>query len=77
MFPSPEEAPSATSPGTEPTGTSEPLGTSTVSAELYSPWAAGDSEQSEYVGVVCGCVGGGAGYRRPGLGSILLLPSRY
>ncbi|XP_077610588.1 von Willebrand factor A domain-containing protein 5B2 isoform X2 [Crocuta crocuta] len=46
VFPSPEEAPSATSPGTEPTGTSEPLGTSTVSAELYSPWAAGDSEQS-------------------------------
>ncbi|XP_077610589.1 von Willebrand factor A domain-containing protein 5B2 isoform X3 [Crocuta crocuta] len=46
VFPSPEEAPSATSPGTEPTGTSEPLGTSTVSAELYSPWAAGDSEQT-------------------------------
>ena len=34
VFPSPEEAPSATSPGTEPTGTSEPLGTGTVSAEL-------------------------------------------
>nr|XP_031308184.1 von Willebrand factor A domain-containing protein 5B2 isoform X3 [Camelus dromedarius] len=46
VFPSPEEAPSATSPGTEPTGTSEPLGTGTVSAELSSPWAAGDSEQS-------------------------------
>uniref|UniRef100_G1P6Y2 von Willebrand factor A domain containing 5B2 n=2 Tax=Myotis lucifugus TaxID=59463 RepID=G1P6Y2_MYOLU len=41
MFPSPEEVPSATSAGTEPTGTSEPLGT-----ELSSPWAAGDSEQS-------------------------------
>lgn len=51
MFPSPEEAPSATSPGTEPTGTSEPLGTGTVSAELSSPWAAGDSEQSECPGV--------------------------
>ncbi|XP_057595514.1 von Willebrand factor A domain-containing protein 5B2 isoform X3 [Hippopotamus amphibius kiboko] len=47
VFPSPEEAPSATSLGTEPTGTSEPLGTCTVSAELSSPWAAGDSEQSE------------------------------
>ncbi|XP_059019275.1 von Willebrand factor A domain-containing protein 5B2 isoform X2 [Mustela lutreola] len=46
VFPSPEEAPSATSPGTEPTGTSELLGTGTVSAELSSPWAAGDSEQS-------------------------------
>ncbi|XP_070099461.1 von Willebrand factor A domain-containing protein 5B2 isoform X3 [Equus caballus] len=46
VFPSPEEAPSATSPGTEPTGTSEPLGTGTVSAELSSPWAAGDSEQT-------------------------------
>ncbi|XP_004424718.1 PREDICTED: von Willebrand factor A domain-containing protein 5B2 [Ceratotherium simum simum] len=46
VFPSPEEVPSATSPGTEPTGTSEPLGTGTVSAELSSPWAAGDSEQS-------------------------------
>ncbi|XDC50368.1 hypothetical protein R6Z07M_001550 [Ovis aries] len=46
VFPSPEEAPSATSPGTEPTGTSEPLGTGTVSAELSSPWAAGDSERS-------------------------------
>ncbi|XP_062966434.1 von Willebrand factor A domain-containing protein 5B2 isoform X4 [Cynocephalus volans] len=46
MFPSPEEAPSATSPGTEPTGTSEPLGTGTVSAELSSAWAAGDSEQT-------------------------------
>ncbi|XP_023116112.1 von Willebrand factor A domain-containing protein 5B2 isoform X2 [Felis catus] len=46
VFPSPEEAPSATSPGTEPTGTSEPLGTGTVSAELSSLWAAGDSEQS-------------------------------
>ncbi|KAB1283290.1 von Willebrand factor A domain-containing protein 5B2 [Camelus dromedarius] len=50
VFPSPEEAPSATSPGTEPTGTSEPLGTGTVSAELSSPWAAGDSEQSECLG---------------------------
>ncbi|XP_054940120.1 von Willebrand factor A domain-containing protein 5B2 isoform X2 [Physeter macrocephalus] len=46
VFPSPEEAPSATSPGTEPTGTSEPLGTGTVSAELSSPWAAGDSDPS-------------------------------
>ncbi|KAB0362691.1 hypothetical protein FD754_006847 [Muntiacus muntjak] len=46
VFPSPEEAPSATSPGTEPTGTSEPLRTGTVSAELSSPWAAGDSERS-------------------------------
>ncbi|XP_038318852.1 von Willebrand factor A domain-containing protein 5B2 isoform X2 [Canis lupus familiaris] len=46
VFPSPEEVPSATSPGTEPTGTSELLGTGTVSAELSSPWAAGDSEQS-------------------------------
>uniref|UniRef100_A0A8C9B9P5 von Willebrand factor A domain containing 5B2 n=1 Tax=Phocoena sinus TaxID=42100 RepID=A0A8C9B9P5_PHOSS len=45
VFPSPEEAPSATSPGTEPTGTSEPLGTGTVSAELSSPWAAGDSDR--------------------------------
>uniref|UniRef100_F6YE57 von Willebrand factor A domain containing 5B2 n=1 Tax=Macaca mulatta TaxID=9544 RepID=F6YE57_MACMU len=46
VFPSPEEAPSAASPGTEPTGTSEPLGTGTVSAELSSPWAAGDLERS-------------------------------
>uniref|UniRef100_A0A8C9DSP5 von Willebrand factor A domain containing 5B2 n=1 Tax=Prolemur simus TaxID=1328070 RepID=A0A8C9DSP5_PROSS len=46
VFPSPEEVPSAASPGTEPTGTSEPLGTGTVSAELSSPWAAGDSERS-------------------------------
>ncbi|XP_059543172.1 von Willebrand factor A domain-containing protein 5B2 isoform X1 [Myotis daubentonii] len=46
MFPSPEEVPSATSAGTEPTGTSEPLGTGTVPGELSSPWAAGDSEQS-------------------------------
>ncbi|TKC52864.1 hypothetical protein EI555_003446 [Monodon monoceros] len=46
VFPSPEEAPSATSPGTEPTGTSEPLGTGTVSAELSSPWAARDSDRS-------------------------------
>ncbi|XP_036059040.1 von Willebrand factor A domain-containing protein 5B2 isoform X2 [Onychomys torridus] len=46
VFPSPEEAFSVTSPGTEPTHTSEPLGTSTVSAELSSPWAVGDSEQS-------------------------------
>ncbi|XP_049566537.1 von Willebrand factor A domain-containing protein 5B2 isoform X2 [Orcinus orca] len=46
VFPSPEEAPSATSPGTEPTGTSEPLGTGTVSAELSSRWAAGDSDRS-------------------------------
>ncbi|XP_012496150.1 PREDICTED: von Willebrand factor A domain-containing protein 5B2 [Propithecus coquereli] len=46
VFPSPEEVPSAVSPSTEPTGTSEPLGTGTVSAELSSPWAAGDSEQS-------------------------------
>ncbi|MBZ3881219.1 von Willebrand factor A domain-containing protein 5B2 [Sciurus carolinensis] len=46
VFPSPEEAPSVASPGTEPTGTSEPLETGTVSAELSSPWAAGDSEQS-------------------------------
>ncbi|XP_023364422.1 von Willebrand factor A domain-containing protein 5B2 isoform X2 [Otolemur garnettii] len=46
VFPSPEEVPSAASPGTEPTGTSEPLGTSTVSAELSSLWAAGDSERT-------------------------------
>nr|XP_045006759.1 von Willebrand factor A domain-containing protein 5B2 [Jaculus jaculus] len=46
VFPSPEEIPSATSPGTEPTGTSQPLGTATMSAELLSSWAAGDSEQS-------------------------------
>nr|XP_024648102.1 von Willebrand factor A domain-containing protein 5B2 isoform X5 [Macaca nemestrina] len=46
VFPSPEEAPSAASPGTEPTGTSEPLGTGTVSAELSSPWAAGDLERT-------------------------------
>ncbi|XP_053420274.1 von Willebrand factor A domain-containing protein 5B2 isoform X2 [Nycticebus coucang] len=46
VFPSPEEMPSAASPGTEPTGTSEPPGTGTVSAELSSPWAAGDSERS-------------------------------
>lgn len=51
VFPSPEEAPSATSPGTEPTGTSEPLRTGTVSAELSSPWAAGDSERSECLAV--------------------------
>uniref|UniRef100_G3TEY8 von Willebrand factor A domain containing 5B2 n=1 Tax=Loxodonta africana TaxID=9785 RepID=G3TEY8_LOXAF len=46
VFPSPEEEPSATSPGTEPTGTTEPLGADTVSAEVSSPWVAGDSEQS-------------------------------
>nr|XP_039334631.1 von Willebrand factor A domain-containing protein 5B2 isoform X1 [Saimiri boliviensis boliviensis] len=46
VFPSPEDAPSAASPGTEPTGTSEPLGTGTVSAELSSTWAAGDSERT-------------------------------
>ncbi|XP_019591341.2 von Willebrand factor A domain-containing protein 5B2 isoform X2 [Rhinolophus sinicus] len=46
VFPSPEEVPSATSPGTEPTGTSEPLGTGTVTGELSNPWAAGDSERS-------------------------------
>uniref|UniRef100_E0CZ01 von Willebrand factor A domain containing 5B2 n=1 Tax=Mus musculus TaxID=10090 RepID=E0CZ01_MOUSE len=46
VFPSPEEVLSATSPGTEPTHTTEPLGTGTVSAELSSPWAVGDSEQS-------------------------------
>ncbi|KAG8516020.1 von Willebrand factor A domain-containing protein 5B2 [Galemys pyrenaicus] len=46
VFPSPEEAPSATSPGTEPTGTSEPPEVGTVSAELSSRWAAGDSERS-------------------------------
>ncbi|XP_037065781.1 von Willebrand factor A domain-containing protein 5B2 isoform X4 [Peromyscus leucopus] len=46
VFPSPEEAVSVTSPGTEPTHTTEPPGTSTVSAELSSLWAAGDSEQS-------------------------------
>ncbi|CAO2631301.1 von Willebrand factor A domain-containing protein 5B2 [Lemmus lemmus] len=40
VSPSPEEAFSATSPGTEPPGTG------TLSAELSSPWAAGDSEQS-------------------------------
>ncbi|XP_012587890.1 PREDICTED: von Willebrand factor A domain-containing protein 5B2 isoform X3 [Condylura cristata] len=46
VFPSPEEEPSATSPGTEPTGTSAPPEVGTVSAELSSPWAAGDSEPS-------------------------------
>ncbi|XP_045152348.1 von Willebrand factor A domain-containing protein 5B2 [Echinops telfairi] len=46
VFPSPEEEPSATSPGTELTGTTEPQGTGTVSAELSSAWAVGDSEQS-------------------------------
>ncbi|XP_036926892.1 von Willebrand factor A domain-containing protein 5B2 isoform X6 [Sturnira hondurensis] len=46
VFPSPEEVPSATSPGTDPIGTSEPLGTGTVSGEPSSLWAAGDSEQS-------------------------------
>ncbi|XP_048201824.1 von Willebrand factor A domain-containing protein 5B2 [Perognathus longimembris pacificus] len=46
VFPSPEETPSVTSPGTEPTGTSEPPGAGTVSADLSSPWAAGDSEHS-------------------------------
>ncbi|XP_038201166.1 von Willebrand factor A domain-containing protein 5B2 isoform X5 [Arvicola amphibius] len=46
VFPSPEEAFSVTSPGTEPTHTAEPPGTGTLSAELSSPWAAGDSEQS-------------------------------
>ncbi|XP_064135295.1 von Willebrand factor A domain-containing protein 5B2 isoform X2 [Loxodonta africana] len=46
VFPSPEEEPSATSPGTEPTGTTEPLGADTVSAEVSSPWVAGDSEQT-------------------------------
>ncbi|XP_075411985.1 von Willebrand factor A domain-containing protein 5B2 [Tenrec ecaudatus] len=46
VFPSPEEEPSATSPGTEPTGTTEPQGTGTVSAELSSAWAVGESEQS-------------------------------
>ncbi|XP_037065783.1 von Willebrand factor A domain-containing protein 5B2 isoform X6 [Peromyscus leucopus] len=46
VFPSPEEAVSVTSPGTEPTHTTEPPGTSTVSAELSSLWAAGDSEQT-------------------------------
>lgn len=51
VFPSPEEVLSVTSPGTEPTHSAEPLGTGTVSAELSSPWAVGDSEQSEYPGV--------------------------
>ncbi|XP_057621562.1 von Willebrand factor A domain-containing protein 5B2 isoform X4 [Chionomys nivalis] len=48
VFPSPEEAFSVTSPGTELTHTAEPPGTGTVSAELSlsSPWAAGDSEHS-------------------------------
>ncbi|XP_027632512.1 von Willebrand factor A domain-containing protein 5B2 [Tupaia chinensis] len=46
MFPSPEEAPSVTSPGTEPSGPSEPPGAGSVSAELSSPWAAGDSERT-------------------------------
>ncbi|KAM6160959.1 von Willebrand factor A domain-containing protein 5B2 [Erethizon dorsatum] len=46
VFPSPEEVPSVASPGTEPTGTSEPPGTGTVSAEVSRPWAAGDSEHS-------------------------------
>lgn len=50
VFPSPEEVISVTSPGTEPTHTTEPLGTGTVSAELSSPWAVGDSEQSECPG---------------------------
>ncbi|XP_012970046.2 von Willebrand factor A domain-containing protein 5B2 isoform X1 [Mesocricetus auratus] len=45
VFPSPEEALSVTSPGTEPTHTTEPLRTGTVSAELSSPWGVGDSEQ--------------------------------
>ena len=67
VFPSPEEAPSATSPGTEPTGTSEPLGTGTVSAELSSPWAAGDSERSECLGV-CVCVRGEVGGGEPRAG---------
>lgn len=51
VFPSPEEVLSATSPGTEPTHTTEPLETGTVSAELSSPWAVGGSEQSESSGV--------------------------
>ncbi|XP_003476966.2 von Willebrand factor A domain-containing protein 5B2 isoform X2 [Cavia porcellus] len=47
VFLSPEEVPSVASPGTEPTGTSEPPGTfGTVSAEVSHPWAAGDSEHS-------------------------------
>ncbi|XP_076973846.1 von Willebrand factor A domain-containing protein 5B2 isoform X2 [Tamandua tetradactyla] len=46
VFPSPEEEPSVTSLGTEPTATSEPLGTGIMSARLSSPWAPGDSEQS-------------------------------
>ncbi|KAL1787941.1 hypothetical protein HispidOSU_010933 [Sigmodon hispidus] len=46
VFPSPEEALSVTSPGTEPTYTTEPLGMDAASAELSSPWAVGDSEQS-------------------------------
>ncbi|XP_057621563.1 von Willebrand factor A domain-containing protein 5B2 isoform X5 [Chionomys nivalis] len=48
VFPSPEEAFSVTSPGTELTHTAEPPGTGTVSAELSlsSPWAAGDSEHT-------------------------------
>ncbi|XP_060028039.1 von Willebrand factor A domain-containing protein 5B2 isoform X3 [Erinaceus europaeus] len=47
VFPSPEEPPSATSPGTEPTGTSEPPGTGNLSAELSSRWAAGDSQSTD------------------------------
>ncbi|XP_027439265.1 von Willebrand factor A domain-containing protein 5B2 isoform X5 [Zalophus californianus] len=75
VFPSPEEAPSATSPGTEPTGTSELLGTGTVSAELSSPWAAGDSEQSEDLHVVCSCVGGAGHGRGRGWDPFSCLPA--
>ncbi|XP_066203204.1 von Willebrand factor A domain-containing protein 5B2 [Saccopteryx leptura] len=46
VFPSSEEVLSATSPGTELTGTAEPLRTGAVSGALSSPCAAGDSEQS-------------------------------
>ncbi|XP_057356542.1 von Willebrand factor A domain-containing protein 5B2 isoform X4 [Manis pentadactyla] len=75
VFPSPEEAPSATSPGTEPTGTSEPLGTTTMSAELSSPWAAGDSEQNECPGIRVAVLEEEWAVGETGLGSILLLPA--
>lgn len=75
MFPSPEEAPSATSAGTEPTGTSELLGTGTVSAELSSPWAAGDSEQSEDLDVACSHAGGVGHGRGQGWDPLFHLPA--
>uniref|UniRef100_A0A287DBG5 von Willebrand factor A domain containing 5B2 n=1 Tax=Ictidomys tridecemlineatus TaxID=43179 RepID=A0A287DBG5_ICTTR len=74
VFPSPEEVPSVATPGTEPTGTSEPLETRTVSAELSSPWAAGDSDQSEYSSVCVWLCKRGQ-WERSGLGLILLPPA--